>query len=282
MRLRASNSSLLRISPTDISLQNPAIVLFSSSPALLAAHGDNGEDSTAPDHPLAPAKEGAGPGIEAAPWSRLSLEGGTLALNVTASTELEAPGASLRLVGRRCSADKTTGGSGDCGGGGGGANGENMGRTGVLRTDAGLGLGLGLGEFVADADAVLIRARSASAGVAIVADGASSMIGGGAAAAAAGKDAHDSGDRGDDDANAGGRIEVKPSSDYVVAKNVVISRRFQTDAALLPPPLLCTAHLFRCPPENRLFSRLKREEQFAGTSFRRLIVKDPCHESKAW
>lgn len=232
MHLRASNASLLSVSPADISLRTPAIVLFSSSMALLAAHDNTDEGSTASDHPPAPpASEETSPGpggVEGAPWSRLSLDGGALAINATASANLEAPGASLRLVGRGCNGDVTgTAHAGDCSGSRGSTSGDNAGGKGLLGDLAGVA-GVGLGELVADADAVLIRARSASAGVSIVADGAKPRVEGGAAAAAEadrGTEAGDSGDedRGDEEANGGGRLEVSTCFDHAVMKHLSIA-----------------------------------------------------------
>ena len=235
VHLRASNASLLRVSPADISLRTPAIVLFSSSPALLAAHDNTDEGSTASDHPPAPpASKGISPGpggVEAAPWSRLSLDRGALAINATAFANLEAPGASLRLVGRGCNGDVTgTAHAGDCSGSRGSTSGDNAGGKGLLGDLAGVA-GVGLGELVADADAVLIRARSASAGVSIVADSAKPRVEGGTAAAAVaavaerGTEAGDSGDedRGDEEANGGGRLEVSTCFDHAVVKHLSIA-----------------------------------------------------------
>lgn len=229
MHLRASNASLLHVSAADISLRTPAIVLFSSSPNMLAAHdGSDHNTSSGHDQPPAPSQKSAGPGDEAAPWSRLSLDGGAVAVNATASAELETPGASLRLVGRRCNGDEkpgtrssgcgeSSGSSGSSSSISGSANGEKDGvGKDVLGTNT-AGQGRGLGELVAEADAVLIRARSASAGVSIVADGVESRVGGGeGAVAGGGGEVDDSEDGEGDGANAGGRLEVKTSSDYIV------------------------------------------------------------------
>lgn len=219
MHLRASNSSLLRVSSADISLRTPVIVLFSASPTVLAARGSNHlGDAPASDHPTPPAKESAGPEIEGAPWSRLGLDGGALGINATASAELETPGASLRLVGRRCSSGSKTGAdSSGCGGSSGSANGEKV-EDGLLGTSG--GRALGLGEFVADADAVLIRARSASAGVSIVADGAKprALVGVAAAAVGVGEADARGGGGGGGEAVAGGRLEVKAFSDWLYSR----------------------------------------------------------------
>lgn len=207
--MRASNSSLLRVSPADISLQTPAIVLLSSSPPTLLTAADNDDDNAALEIDAA------------APWSRLGLDGGALAVNATESVVLETPGAFLRVLGRRCDGGNISGGFGGPSdrpaSSSGRANGDIYGEGG-LRMNGGLGLGLGLGEFVADADAVLLRARSPSAGVSIVADGAESRVGmakAGAAAVFEAAAADGWGDGGGHEAIEGGRLEVRASSGFM-------------------------------------------------------------------
>lgn len=131
VRLHANNSSLLRVSTTSISLQTPTIVLH-SSPLLATA---SKSDVTLPNASKTKNTEPFG--------ARLSLEGGTFAMNASGSIEYETPGAFVRLIGRRVSG----GSNGDVGGGG-------VASGGVITNGGG-------GVLVADADAVEINARSA-------------------------------------------------------------------------------------------------------------------------
>ncbi|CAM9172550.1 unnamed protein product, partial [Ectocarpus sp. 8 AP-2014] len=184
VRLRASNSSLLRVSAAEVSVHTPAILLRSSSPLTAAAAGvggaaasinGDGRDPTPPQQPppttgrQGPGTRGPGPTAEA----ELSLDDtGGVAVTASGSIGMETPGAFVQLSGRRSGGDGLAAGGRD--------DGEGLGRGGLL---------------VAEAGDVRIRA---SAGVSIVtADGA---------------DARAWAEEGASDgtAAAGGRLEVFP------------------------------------------------------------------------
>ncbi len=214
VHLRASNSSLVRVSAVDISLQTPAIVLASStSPPLLHPDGSNNNAHSRGDGSDRAEEDGE----PSASSARLSLDGGALAANASARVELGSPGVFFGLVGRQCgSGGALDSGSDGCsrssGGGSGGGSGSTKTKTSAEDVLGG-GMGRGLGELVADADVVHIRAGYASAGGVFIAAGGPSPEAGdgdGAAAAAPSKGGVGAGEgTGENGATPRSRLEVR-------------------------------------------------------------------------
>ncbi|CAM9695179.1 unnamed protein product, partial [Ectocarpus fasciculatus] len=139
VRLRASNSSLLRVSAAEVSLHTPAIVLRSSSPLTAVgsataapSNGDGRDPAPVQQRPPTaglqdPGNRGPGPTAAA----ELSLDdNGDFAVTASGSIGMETPGAFVQLSGRR------SGGGGPRAAGG-RDDGEGLGRGGLLVAEAG-------------------------------------------------------------------------------------------------------------------------------------------------
>ncbi|CAM9172228.1 unnamed protein product [Ectocarpus sp. 4 AP-2014] len=142
VRLRVSNSSLLRVSAAEVSLHTPAIVLRSSSPLTAAAavmgraaaassNGDGGDPAPLQQPPPSTGRQDPGirgPGPTAA--AELSLDdSGDVAVVASGSIGMETPGAFVQLSGRRSGGDGLAAGGRD--------DGEGLDRGGLLVAEAG-------------------------------------------------------------------------------------------------------------------------------------------------
>lgn len=142
VRLRVSNSSLLRVSAAEVSLHTPAIVLRSSSPltaatagmggtATASSNGDGRDPASLQQPPPMTGRQDPGirgPGPTAA--AELSLDdSGDVAVAASGSIGMETPGAFVQLSGRRSRGDGLAAGGRD--------DGEGLDRGGLLVAEAG-------------------------------------------------------------------------------------------------------------------------------------------------